>query len=284
MSKTILMTGAGGFVGGNLKPFLEDNGFKVIAPKSKDYDFTDLKTVEDLVSTYRPDFFVLAGFYGISDPKNIAADIEEKNLAIFNNFVKTAAGKKIITFGSGAEFDKSRAIIKAKESDLGQVIPQDLYGHAKYAISREIKKHPNVLNLRLFGVYGPNEFDSRFITHASKCNLAGKPITMRQDVVFDYIPVEDLCRITLEFINKTPKAQFINITPDKGISLMEIAQIINKIALRESEIICAKEGMANEYTGDNSVLKAELPGFAFTSYKDGIKNFYNYLKEKANAE
>ena len=107
---------------------------------------------------------------------------------------------------------------------------------------------------------------------------------MRQDVVFDYIPVEDLCRITLEFINKTPKAQFINITPDKGISLMEIAQIINKIALRESEIICAKKGLANEYTGDNSVLKAELPGFAFTSYKDGIKNFYNYLKEKANAE
>ena len=40
--KTILMTGAGGFVGGNLKPFLEDNGFKVIAPKSKDYDFIQI--------------------------------------------------------------------------------------------------------------------------------------------------------------------------------------------------------------------------------------------------
>lgn len=56
------------------------------------------------------------------------------------------------------------------------------------------------------------------------------------------------------------------------------------VALRESEIICAKEGMANEYTGDNSVLKAELPYFKFTSYADGIKKFYNYLKERTNAE
>ncbi len=277
--KTILMTGAGGFVGSNLKPFLENNNFKVIAPKSKDYDFTNPKTVEDLVNTYQPDLFILAGFYGISDPKNIAADIEEKNLAIFNNFIKTAGDKKVITFGSGAEFDKSRHIIKAKESDLGQVIPQDLYGHAKYTISQEIKKHPNVLNLRLFGVYGPNEFDSRFITHASKCNLAHKPITMRQNVVFDYMPVQDLCAITLEFINKTPKAQFINITPDKGISLMEISRIINKISDYKSDIIALQEGLANEYTGDNSTLKSELPDFKFTSYEDGIKKFYIYLSQ-----
>ena len=278
--KTILMTGAGGFVGNNLKHVLEENGYKVIAKKSKDYVFTNPQTVENLSAEYQPDLFILAGFYGISDPKNIAADIEEKNLKIFNNFVKTARGKKVITFGSGAEFDKSRNIKKAKESDLGQVIPQDLYGHAKYTLSQEIKKHPNVLNLRLFGVYGPHEFDSRFITHASKCNLAYRAITIRQNVVFDYITVEDLCAVTLKFINKTTKAQFINITPDKGISLTEIAQIINNISSYKSDIVIAKDGLANEYTGDNAVLKTELPDFKFTSYEDGIKRFYNYLKKK----
>lgn len=282
MTKTILMTGAGGFIGRNLKPFLEKNGFSVIAPKSKDYDFTDEKTVADLVFTYQPDLFILAGFYGISSPKNIPDDAEEKNLAIFNNFLKAANGKTIFTFGSGAEFDKSRDIKKAKESDLGQALPKDNYGRAKYALSQEIKKHSNVYNLRLFGVYGPGEFDSRFITHASKCNLARKAITIRQDVVFDYIPVEDLCEIILRFINKKPKAQFINITPDKSISLSQIAGIINEISPYKSEVIISKKGFANEYTGDNTVLKTELPGFAFTSYIDGIKKFYEYLKEHNN--
>ena len=51
MRKTILMNGAGGFVGRNLKPFLEDKNFKLIAPKSKDYDFTDAKTVKALADT-----------------------------------------------------------------------------------------------------------------------------------------------------------------------------------------------------------------------------------------
>ena len=282
MRKTILMTGAGGFVGRNLKPFLEDKNFKVIAPKSKDYDFTDAKTVKALADTYQPDLYILSGFYGISDPKNIPSDIEKKNLAIFENFLKAADGRDIITFGSGAEYDKSRPIKKIKESQWGEVIPKDLYGRAKYRLSQEIQKYPNVLNLRLFGVYGPYEFDSRFITHASKCNLAHKPITMRQNVVFDYIPVEDLCEIVLRFIDNKPKARFINITPDKGISLRKIAEEINKISSYKSDITAAKKGLGNEYTGDNAVLKAELPDFKFTSYEDGIKRFYEYLKGHNN--
>lgn len=279
MDKTILMTGSGGFIGRNLKPFLERNGFNVIALKSRDYDFTNKDTVASLVKTHQPDLFILAGFYGISDPKNIPADTEQKNLAIFKNFFNAAGGKPVITFGSGAEFDKSRPIIKAKESDLGKVIPKDNYGRAKYALSQMIKDYPNVLNLRLFGVYGPYEFDSRFITHAAKCNLAHQPITIRQNVIFDYLPVGDLNRIVLEFINKKPSDQFINMTPNKGISLVEISNIINQISDYKSEIIIAKEGYANEYTGDNTLLKKELPSFVFTSYEKGIKNLYNYLKE-----
>lgn len=283
MAKTILMTGSGGFIGQNLKPFLQEKGFNVIALKSKDYDFTKQDTVFSLVNTFQPDLFILAGFYGISDPKNIPADTEQKNLAIFTNFFNAAQQTPVITFGSGAEFDKSRPIIKVKESQLGQIIPKDNYGHAKYTLSQLIKNYPNVVNLRLFGVYGPHEFDSRFITHASKCNLAHRPITIRQNVIFDYLPVGDLNRIVLEFINKKPSRQFINMTPDKGISLVEISNIINDISDYKSEIIIAKEGFANEYTGDNTVLKQELPDFKFTSYKDGIKQFYEYLKGIQNA-
>lgn len=277
--KKILLTGSGGFVGRNLKAFLEKKGFTVTAPKSADYDFSDKVTVENLVKETRPDIFILSGFYGISDA-GIPADITNKNLQIFHNFAEASGcNKTIITFGSGAEFDKSGPIQKAKESDLGTVVPRDLYGNAKYLLSQEIKKNKSALNLRLFGVYGPNELERRFITYAIKQNIAKEPITMRQNVVFDYLYIDDLCKIVLSFINKKPKEQFINITPTESIDLITISNIVNDIGGFNSEISATVPGLNNEYSGDNSVLLKELPGFKFTSYRKGIKKLYKFIKD-----
>ena len=276
--KTVLLTGSGGFVGKNLKPHFENLGWRVIAPRSAEYDFTDKKTVLSLAQSARADAYVLAGFYGIEDIHITQSDAIEKNLAIFNNFIAASEGKTVITFGSGAEFDKSRPIVKAKESDLGKVIPQNVYGKAKYLISQEIKKYQNAYNLRLFGVYGPHEREQRFITYAIMQNLKKEPININQNVVFDYLYAEDLCKAVGEFIKNPPSERFINMTPPKSTDLINICNIINKISSFKSPVNIIKPGLNNEYTGDNAVLQKMLPGFAFTSYEDGIKKFYNYLK------
>ena len=286
MAKNILLTGAGGFAGQNLKPYLEKHGFNVFAAASKDYDFTDAAVVRKLADLSKADTFVLAGFYGISDPKNIPADIYEVNLKIFNNFLAAAGGsgprdggKTIFTFGSGAEFDKSKPIVKAKESDLGKNIPADLYGRAKYLLSKEIEKHGNVYNLRLFGTYGPHESAARFPTYAITQNIKKEPIAMRQNVVFDYLYINDFCEIVKTFIQNPPVQRFINMTPGQSISLAEISVLVNEIGGFKSPISAQQPGLANEYTGDNSILRAALPGFKFTSYEEGFKQFYNYLKK-----
>ncbi|MDR0952719.1 MAG: NAD(P)-dependent oxidoreductase [Elusimicrobiota bacterium] len=284
-TKKILMTGSGGFVGKNILPYLRSNGFEVVAPRSKNFDFTDTAAVQNLLKQEKPDILLLAGFYGINDVKNIAKDIYEVNLKIFNNFVDNfPSNKHIFTFGSGAEFNKAYPIIKAKESELGKNIPQDLYGNAKYKISEEIKKHPNVYNLRLFGVYGPGELESRFPTHAIKQNLAGQAITIRQNVFFDYLWTSDLCKIVLEFLNNPPSERFINLTPTKSISLEEISNIVNEISPFKSQIITAKSGLANEYSGDNTLLCQLLPNLIFTTYKEGIKQLYQYLKNEVSLQ
>lgn len=276
--KTILLTGSGGFVGKNLKAYLAAQGYNIIAPRSAEFDFTDTAAVLTLAEQTKPDIYVLCGFYGIDNPPSVPPDTIEKNLKIFNNFTAAANGARIITFGSGAEFDKSRPIVKAKESDLGKVIPQETYGQAKYLISKEIEKHPDIINLRLFGVYGPHEMQHRFITYAIKQNLKRDAININQNVVFDYLYIEDLCKITEAFIERAPKNRFINMTPTQSIDLIKISQIINSVSAFKSPVNIVKQGFNNEYTGDNTVLRAELPNFKFTSYQEGIAKFYEYLK------
>ena len=276
--QTILLTGSGGFVGKNLKAHLAAQGYNIIAPRSADFDFTDSSAVLNLAQQTKPDIYVLCGFYGIDNPPAVPPDTIEKNLKIFNNFIAAANGARIITFGSGAEFDKSRPIVKAKESDLGKAIPQETYGKAKYLISKEIEKHPNVINLRLFGVYGPHEMQHRFITYAIKQNLKKEPININQNVVFDYLYVKDLCNIVEAFINRAPQNRFINMTPTQSIDLIKISEIVNSASTFKSPVSIVKQGLNNEYTGDNYILRSELPTFKFTTYEHGIAEFYNYLK------
>ncbi len=275
--QTILLTGSGGFIGKNLKPFLENKGFKVIAPRSSQYDFSDAKTVQQLNAEYSPDIFILAGFYGINTPIP-PKDIFEKNLQILNNFISVSDGKPVFTFGSGAEFDKSSPIVLAKDEAWENTPPADLYGRAKYLISQEIKKHTNVWNLRLFGVYGPNEMDRRFITHAIHCVLKNEPITIRQNVVFSYLEVGDLCRLVYRFITNLPKHKFINMVPPATADLKTLASIVNKIAGTNQPIIIVKEGLANPYTGAPENLLKEVSDFDFTSLEAGIKKLYEFIK------
>ena len=274
---TILLTGSGGFIGKNLKPFLENKGFKVIAPRSSQYDFSDSKIVQNLVKEYNPDIFILAGFYGINTPMP-PQDIFEKNLQILNNFMNVANGKPIFTFGSGAEFDKSSPIVLASDEDWKNTPPADLYGRAKYLISKEIKQYSNVWNLRLFGVYGANETNNRFITHAINCVLKNQPITIRQNVFFSYLEVNDLCRLIYCFLQNQPKHQFINMVPPTTVDLKTLASIVNKVAGTNQPIIIVKEGLANEYTGKPENLLKEIPDFDFTSLETGIKKLYEFIK------
>ena len=273
----ILLTGSGGFVGKNLKPFLENKGFEIFAPRSSKYDFSDLKTVKKIVKYFNPDIFSLAGFYGIETPVP-PQDIFEKNLKILNNFISVSAGKNIFTFGSGAEFDKSSNIISAKDEAWKKIPPADLYGRAKYLISQEIKKYPNVFNLRLFGVYGLYETNNRFITHAINCVLKNEPITIRQNVFFSYLEVGDLCRLIYFFLQKQPKYKFINMVPPTKVNLKTLAGIVNKIAGTNRPIIIAKEGLAKEYTGKPENLLKEIPNFDFTPLETGIKRLYEFIK------
>ena len=72
----------------------------------------------------------------------------------------------------------------------------------------------------------------------------------------------------------------LNITPTESIDLCSIVEIINEIGDFKSEVTVKNPGLNYQYTADNTRLLENMGNdFVFTSYKEGIKELYDYYKE-----
>lgn len=277
--ETILITGANGFVGKNLKKYFEKS-YKILSPRSFELDCRNQDAVKEYFSKNNISYIIhcasVGGARGVEDKDTTVVD----NLKMVNNLLEFKnANCKMIVFGSGAMYGKQRPIIKISEDEIGNVTPSDLYGQSKVEIAKIASKRSDMVCLNIFACYGYNEFSTRFPSYAIGQNLKHLPIVINQNVVFDYLFIEDLEKIVEHFILNNPKKyNIINVTPSKSSKLTEIAEIVNSISDYKSEITLKSPILGNEYTGDNSRLMFEIPEMEFTSLKNGLKKLYEYIK------
>ena len=190
----------------------------------------------------------------------------------------------MILFGSGAMYDKSRSLHRVKESEIGKVIPKDLYGKSKVEIFNLVKNKNDVLMLNIFACYGYGEKENRFPSYAINQVLKNEDIIINQNCIFDYLFVEDMQKIVEHFIEQDFVDNVINITPNFSISLENIAKIVQKFSDKNIQIKIKIPELNNEYTGDNSLLLKNYPELEFTEIEHGLKKLFEYKKERANNE
>lgn len=277
--KVVLITGSGGFIGKNLKSYLQDK-YELLTPRSYELDLTCEEAVKNYFEKNEIDFIIHCGSTGGARGIADRATTIEDNLAMVDNILKyKRLPSRVILFGSGAMYDKSRPLHKVKENQIGEVIPADLYGKSKMLIAQKIKNRDDVLCLNIFACYGYGEKENRFPSYAIDCVLCGKDIEINQNVVFDYLFVEDMQKIIEYFIEHEPSDNIINITPTDSISLVEISEMVNNFSGNKVKITIKNPVMNNEYTGDNMLLKKNFPNIVFTNAEDGLKKLYDYNKK-----
>lgn len=278
----ILITGGAGFIGRNILESLASR-YEFLAPTKKELDLKKEDAVFQYLERNRVDLIIHAALTGeFGQEKEMGAgNILADNLRFFFNLIRAKGFyKKMILFGSGAEYDRRRELRKVKETDFGLSIPADEYSLYKYICSNYIEKSKNIVCLKLFGVYGKYEdYRFKFISNAIVKNLLRQDIIINQNVIFDYLFIEDLMPVLDYFILKKPKFKNYNVVPNESIDLIKISNIINEISDYESKIIVLKDGLNNEYTADNSRLKKEIPNLKFTDYKKGIRKLFKYYQE-----
>lgn len=270
--KKILLTGSSGFVGGNVYPILSKK-YHVCAPTRTDLDLKNTNQVREYLK--RENFDVIIHFASPSPVRSKQFDkyetLFEDSLKIFMNFysMQDYFGKMLYS-GSGAEYDKTREISLVTEDEIGKYIPSDSYGFSKYVINALANKSQNIYNMRIFACYGPHEYDYKFITHAIRCCLEDKPITIRQDCYFDYLYIDDYTKFLLYFIENKPLFHDYNVSSGKRILLSTIAEIVKKEMQNPYPIEIFAEGLNKEYTASNARIVYETAISKLTSIEDGI--------------
>jgi GDP-L-fucose synthase len=264
----VLILGSSGFVGRNIYEYLSKKKYSIVAPKRAELDLLDTKKVFEYISNCNPDIVVLSVVNMFS--------IEE-NLKIYFNLERCKNYfKKMITIGSGAEYDLKNRQSLTSESSFGKDMPSDVYGLSKYIISKDIEKNShNIINLRVFGLYGKYEDYMRRVISNNICRaICGKDLVIQKNRVFDFLYIDDfLCMLEI-LIRFDAKYKNYNICTSNPVELKEVLNIIKATSGNNEKIIVKEYGQSPEYSGSNLRFIQEFGEFNFTSIEDGIKQLY----------
>lgn len=280
--KKVLLIGGSGFIGRNILEYFRDSDkYSIVAPSSKELNILD----EDNVTKYLKDnyFDIILNFaiYGDGiDKTKDGTKMLEYNLRMFLNFEKNShLFGKMYYAGSGAEYDKRFNIIDVREEDEGKSIPIDQYGLMRYTVDKIIRASSNIYNLKIFGIFGKYEqWERRFISNCCCRAIKGLPLTIRKNLYFDYLYVEDFCIILEKLMDITPNEHSINVTRGEKIDLYSIAKMVREISNKKLDIFVCEEGLGNEYTACNSKLLCEIGEFKYTDIKDAIIQLYRWYE------
>lgn len=269
--KTVLLTGGTGFVGRNVAPILARTCI-VLAPNRDDLALMDAQAVRVYLEENHVDAIIHSA--NPNPCKNPQRDSDrtmfEDSLRMFLNlYAHRALVEKMIYLGSGAEFDKRYDIDALSEEGGATRVPSDGYGVAKYLMNELAKASENVYNIRLFACYGPYDHESKFITHCIRCVLAGLPITIRQDCMFDYMHVFDLADVLAYAVDHHLAFHDYNVGSGRRVALSEIARIV-------CSLMGVEERIAIENGGWNHVY---VPGIERLSSETGLVQGFISLEQ-----
>jgi GDP-L-fucose synthase len=276
----ILLTGGNGFIGRNLREGLAAAGHRVVAPSRRELDLLDADAVDRYFDAHPVEIVVHAATENATRRARHPELVLDHNLRMFFNLARHAHRvRKLLHFGSGAEFDRAHWTPRMAEDSFGRYVPQDPYGLSKYLIALQGQRASNVYNLRLFGCFGPwEDWRIRFISNACCKAIWGLPITMRQNVRFDYLWVGDLVAITRWFVENDAPVRDYNVCSGDVHDLRSLAAMVLEARGRDLEIHVAAPGLGTEYSGDNSRLLTTVGGFRFTAIREAVATLYRWYE------
>jgi GDP-L-fucose synthase len=276
----ILITGANGFLGKHFKEHYSNEEHKVFSFGRQQLDVTDSKAVEEFFRNNHVDIVLHTAVKGGRRDQLDTLDDFIDNMLMFRNLSKYSGQYGLmINFGSGAEFDRSRQIQNAEEDEIYERWPSDYYGQSKNLITREINKHSNIINLRLFGCFGLHEKKNRMIKGNILKTEQDKDIVIYQNKMMDFFYIKDLCKV-VDYIIKDPENfpyKDLNMCYKEKTDLEAVSKIIvnNSLYKKSIRVIIEKDGMGNSYSGCSDKLLSL--GVDFIGLESGIAEVYKNL-------
>jgi nucleoside-diphosphate-sugar epimerase len=259
MSKQILVTGAGGFIGSAVCKKLTDkySVIAVVSPFSESSRLKDIKTnltivkvnlsdsnkVKELFKKYKPDVVLHLATHGVyqyqqQDEERIL--IENYLMAV--NLLKYSVDfgvKKFVNTGSVFEYGSKPGKVKESNVDITDILNKySAVKMATTALANSYSDKLQVITLRPFTTYGPGEDQTRFIKATIERALKNEPISIAGKVVRDFVFVEDVASAFSKAIEINYRSgEIVNIASGKKETLEHVAKLIKKMIHSKSKIV-----------------------------------------------
>jgi protein O-GlcNAc transferase len=285
-TKTVLLTGASGFIGRHTIEPLLDAGYEVHAvgntvtnPNAKWYraDLLDQQARRQLIAAVRPDVVLHCAWvtkHGAfwTSPANldwVAASVDLARLAA------AQGAQRMLMVGSCAEYDWTAPPGRPWRED-DPTRPASLYGIAKDALHRLMAAFAteagiNVTWARLFHLYGPHEPPNRLVPSLLAALLAGRRAELgRGEAIRDFMHIADAGR-ALAHLLATEANGPINVASGRPVSLSDLGSIAVRLAGRPDLLATG----ARQSTEPNAILaditRLRATGFRpLVTLEDGI--------------
>lgn len=317
-SISVLVAGAGGFIGGHLVRYLRDRGYQDIRavdvkPLSEWYQVDSL--AENLTLDLSTLEHCRQATKDIDEVYNLAADMggmgfieHNKALCMLNVLINThllmAArdnGVKRFFFASSAcvyniDQQAHSNTVGLKESDAYPANPEDGYGWEKLFSERMCQHFTDDFGIetrvaRFHNVYGPNgeyrggreKAPAALIRKVIEAKRGGGEIEIwgdgNQSRTFMYI---DDCVVGIDLIMHGPVSQPINLGTSELVTINQLVDVIEEIAstkLKRTYSLKSPRGVMGR-SSDNSLIKKYFNWEPQTKLVEGLGHTYRWIEEQ----
>lgn len=251
----ILITGAKGYIAQKIKIKYPD----AIAIGREECDLTSKKNVDKWFKNKHFDVVIHTAITGGSRLKTEDSSVLDNNLRMYYNLIDNKEHyDKFINIGSGADYYGLNTF----------------YGLSKKTIAKSLSDKPNHYNLKIFAVFDHDELDTRFIKNNLKQYVLKNPLIIHKNKAMDFMYMPDFLQILDRYVYSNNLPSNIDCVYEKKYSLIDIAQIINKLDNHESDIHLQHQLPDMPYTGEYQDI-----GLKYIGLEQGILETYNYLKD-----
>jgi len=318
---TILVAGAGGFIGGQLVRDLEQQRLAVRAVDRKPYEewYYRSSSAENSICDLKEIVACREATKGIQEVYNLAADMggmgfieHNKALCMLSVLINThlllasrESGVKRFFFSSSAcvypDYRQKLTDVEAlKESDAYPAMAEDGYGWEKLFSERMCRHFREDFGLetrvgRYHNVYGPygtwdggrEKAPAAISRKVAMAIINGKrEIEIwgdgKQTRSFMYI---DDCLKGTQLLTRSDFVEPLNIGSDEMVSINQLVDIVESIAgvkLKRNYKLDAPLGVRGR-NSDNALIKQVLGWVPSTKLRDGMEKTYRWVYDKAKA-